>query len=1613
MLGTITLTVGQPDGVSVAQKEEAPETMDTIQDEVTPQVNGEKVEKESPDAIEVSTTEEKKEEEKPVRQSSEVGFKKIFRFVGFRFTLKKDKGDEKEPVKLITVKDKEEEVSGADTAKDAKEEAPIAEVSAEEKVGETETSTTESAKETSTTETAKETSTSEATKETSTSEAAKETSTAEAAKEASTAEAAKEASTAEADKEASTSEAVEEASTSEAPKETSTIESDKETSTTETAKETSTSEAAKETSTSEAAKETSTAEDAKETSTSEADKEASTSESAKEASTSETAKEASTSETAKEASTSETAKEASTSETAKEASTSETAKEASTSETAKEASTSEAAKDTDEAATTEVPPEGTAAETVDEEAKKEGGEKESESSPPPQEVPQSTFRKFFTVASLFSNLRKKSSIKKPKDEESAVEEETPKAEETTEAVKEEEKKVDVEQEAKEEPPTVTSEEAKKDLSTEPEAAVEIPAPEADTTDEAKPEEGGEEVSAEEEKAPAEVSSEAELLSSQERTKVQGSPLKKLFTGAGLKKLSTKKQKSKRDGETKLTESGEQAAEQFQSSAESTEVPKPDAGASSPEDSGDHVVAVEVSQPEPSQEAEGEVTSDGEKKKEGITAWSSFKKLVTPKKHVKKSSESEDEATGDKPVNSATLSSTESAVFVDKCSEEEAKDKDKPTEEEPNTENTEKLASSTEESKKKMDTSVSWEALMCMGGTKKRTRRTSDSDDDETKIDEPPTVEGEQKSNTAEALAVVTSQEAETEGEVVSSPEPLSSPPERESAWDTLKRLMVKNKAKVEEKTEESSEQVLSDSEVPKEESSFSLRKFFPGRRKKKIEKPPSPEVVPAEEDSDTPAVVPLSEYDVEPVEQEQEQPETPAIVQTTVSAEERSPSWIPANVEDVSDQHDQLSDIPEEAENAATPKSADTTIAEDDIEDQAMQSAAALDRGRRGRRLSTAEVKPVVPAPSAETTPVPQGPHSENTAMIREGVVEQVAEIPYETSVISQDVPAETATAKIEHEPQVEHAETKVNRILEPHICAEAMAICTGLGTKEIAKLALEKPVMPISECMSVISDALCAEVVVEEKPSKIENAIVTEDPVLEAQVHQVEITKLEAPVQTIVNEIPEVQFASRDHEPQIEVAAVVSTVVEESEIVQPPEVRANSPKSILMNPIIPTIEAAVYTETAEVTQPAVEIKETEIHMKQFRAIGNNIPVPEMAHAVSHEMTSTLSDTTNNTIMKATEPGIAVVLPEEVATVNETVILAGPKEEMVMGKASISEPVIGLPGQVQPIIKVTAVDSSIGMVEQVNDIEEQSMVIAQAVIQTAMNKMSEPKPELRRPPSPTTIIPGPVQAVAKKEEEIEIETEKPVITEAPVVVTCEAPAPPKSPKSRKTLHAAIQVIDAIPVEFIEGLDDPAEKEKPKKGLKQAVEVTASEETVIVEEVVEMLESETGGELEDVKKEQSKEDTVTQKVVPATDSSEVTKAEAPIEEKKEKTIHMPVQVVLHMAQVVEDQAVEEEALVEFDSNGPINSMPAAKSPKKGDSPSSQKPLSDSLPTLYEEPQTIASTDVAAPSQGAAASPAETEKAASGKCAEVMAQVIEVIEEAVKEIEPVSTQITAAS
>ncbi|XP_066452019.1 A-kinase anchor protein 12 isoform X1 [Eleutherodactylus coqui] len=427
-----------------------------------------------------------------------------------------------------------------------------------------------------------------------------------------------------------------------------------------------------------------------------------------------------------------------------------------------------------------------------------------------------------------------------------------------------------------------------------------------------------------------ITTEAELLSSQEKAKMQGSPLKKLFSSSGLRKLSGKKSKSKKDDDGKVEVMTEAV------SSVSPEAPETDGGESSPSSPEESAETSPTEKPledvQQAEEAEGEgATSDGERRKDGVTPWASFKKLVTPKRRPKRPSESDKEDEVEK-TKTSTMSSTDSGGTV------EHQEEPKETNEE------QKLEKSTDESKKKVDSSVSWEALICVGSSKKRARKTSDSDEEEgiKSPDEAKKTEEVVATKETESDSPITSSQ-EQQIQESTSPDQAGSPTEADgvSTWQSFKRLVTprrKSRTRVEEKTDEtttvaSAEQSTSEGEAGKEETWVSFKKLIPGRKKKKSDgkqehasESGQPLTEATEDDSDEPAVVPLSEFDAAEQEKldaqkslkealptvlveqegslEKSTEELIHAVTITViegeraitSLEERSPSWISAKV---------------------------------------------------------------------------------------------------------------------------------------------------------------------------------------------------------------------------------------------------------------------------------------------------------------------------------------------------------------------------------------------------------------------------------------------------------------------------------------------------------------------------------------------------------------------------------------------------------------------------------------------------------------------------------------------------------------------------------------------
>ncbi|KAE8286824.1 hypothetical protein D5F01_LYC14777 [Larimichthys crocea] len=215
------------------------------------------------------------------------------------------------------------------------------------------------------------------------------------------------------------------------------------------------------------------------------------------------------------------------------------------------------------------------------------------------------------------------------------------------------------------------------------------------------------------------------------------------------------------------------------------------------------------------------------------------------------------------------------------------------------------------------------------------------------------------------------------------------------------------------------------------------------------------------------------------------------------------------------------------------------------------------------------------------------------------------------------------------------------------------------------------------------------------------------------------------------------VQKASESCEPEIEMVGVVNTVPEESEVLQPTTMSENSPKVVVVSPITPTSEVAVCTLSTEVTEPTIETKEVNVEMEQLAATEENTPVKELVQAIC--------ETTMVTLMKETESAHSVVLPSEEVS-DEPIQVQETKEE-----CTVIETVEATAADSETSAVIDQASESIEEIKEdiqpASEIETQSMVVAQAVIQDAMAKVSEDASE----PKKTTIA-TPVQAVASNRE---------------------------------------------------------------------------------------------------------------------------------------------------------------------------------------------------------------------------------------------------------------------
>ncbi|XP_030644495.1 A-kinase anchor protein 12 [Chanos chanos] len=720
--------------------------------------------------------------------------------------------------------------------------------------------------------------------------------------------------------------------------------------------------------------------------------------------------------------------------------------------------------------------------------------------------------------------------------------------------------------------------------------------------------------------------ECELLSSQERAKVQGSPLKRLF-----RKLSTRRQRESKAAETKVTE-----AEQPQETKELGE-------------------CLKVDEPKPS---EGEQVTD---------------------------------AAQDEP-------------------------------------------------KKRSDSSVSWEALICGGSGKKRARKTSDSED-ETANKEGLVPEKPKESSPGSSL----------EGDydnLTSSNEQPGSPLEGDggSTWKSLKKL-VTPKRKVRAGVNASTEEIPSDNETSKDESSFSIKKIIPEHKKRKSDEArdetSSDEAVKGvgseDEDDQTPAVVPLSEYETNEPENRREEltleipldiskekeiieekgylsmseeakPIENLGLETSKAPCDAAPSVPPRATEDFEEftefisKHQQLSDIPEEGvleESAVTLVSSaegnqDDTLAEDVVEltSDAVTAPEHVEEESLGdettEMVSAVSQLTESPKTSGNATPVPAEYVERETESILRESLETICMASGFQSVTTKDEVADT-TAVLLSRHILHSVITGERKVLVAHDKTDATAICTGLvsqeirGVEEIHHLPMVEGISEVTE--SIPTELVSADVVEESEAVRVSAGEVFTTEVKEIKIdHQETVSPL---IETEQQAVPELEKVKEEKE---EVNGLQKSMPVHVAITNAVPGVANFFKEQVVSEDthLPEIEGPLKPATKEPVcgQPAV-ITEVTVEGGNVHALPNvELLTADVEHAapakvvehVAHDITASIPDTPTEKSLEKSEESIAVVASAvDHPELKETVGIIRPVSDSVTSEAveSVTEAPMG------------------------------------------------------------------------------------------------------------------------------------------------------------------------------------------------------------------------------------------------------------------------------------------------------------------------------------------------
>uniref|UniRef100_A0A8C1G1K4 A kinase (PRKA) anchor protein 12a n=1 Tax=Cyprinus carpio TaxID=7962 RepID=A0A8C1G1K4_CYPCA len=450
-----------------------------------------------------------------------------------------------------------------------------------------------------------------------------------------------------------------------------------------------------------------------------------------------------------------------------------------------------------------------------------------------------------------------------------------------------------------------------------------------------------------------------------------------------------------------------------------------------------------------------------------------------------------------------------------------------------------------ESKKKSDITVSWEALICGGSAKKRARKTNE--------DETPD-KGEVYEKTTDS-PLGSSIEGDYD-QLTSSNEQTGSPAEGEmgSTWKTFKK-MVTPKRKVRAGESSTPEQIPSDSEMNKDES-FSMKKLIPGHKKRKSDarkdQTSSDEGAKdhetGDEDDETPAIIPLSEYEIiEPeslkevneqrveitIEHEMPEMTSQALEQdTSINLVPKIAVKVPTNTgptiihglsddfEELADfvsKHQQLSDIPEEGineESIETPVSSaewttqGDTLAEDIVELTADAVTAPEPASEQFIGDDTTEMVSAVsqltesPRSSGHVTPVSAEYGIQTSDVILQEAIQSICMTPSVQSVTTKDESQESLA--VSFSPYIVHSSTtEETKVLVARKKTEATAICTGLVSQEIESVEEHLPVTLV-EAIPEVSEAVPTELVSDNFTDETETAGLGTDEVYEAEIKEV-----------------------------------------------------------------------------------------------------------------------------------------------------------------------------------------------------------------------------------------------------------------------------------------------------------------------------------------------------------------------------------------------------------------------------------------------------------------------------------------------------------------------------